>query len=294
MSCPYYLIHHLGAVSAFFGSRFHRDRTPTPSTCPSPRAPCPLRLPSRKTSVPAPLRPTKLVMLMFPALPYSTGVRHPVAQRHLRVFFLPSSVLSSFLCALCVKSFFLLAICFLLLLPGGAFSSATPQAPPQAPPQTQAPAKKTQPPAGEPAAKTSGKPAGKASSEASGKSSSKAKSTKHHSSKTNSKGSKGRQHAQRAPTPERISEVQSALAGAGHYSGQPTGKWDASTVQAMKHYQQANGLPTTGKLDARSLQKLGLGSPIAGVAAPRPPADTPSLSTPPTTPPTTPPSTPHP
>ena len=102
--------------------------------------------------------------------------------------------------------------------------------------------------------------------------------TKRGSSKHNSKSRRSRERAQHAPTPERISEVQSALAAHGHYSGQPTGKWDASTVEATKHYQQANGLPVTGKLDARTLQKLGLGSQVAGVGAPRPPA-------PPATPP---------
>ena len=104
------------------------------------------------------------------------------------------------------------------------------------------------------------------------------RSTKRGSSKHNSKSRRSRERAQHAPTPERISEVQSALAAQGHYSGQPTGKWDAATVEATKHYQQANGLPVTGKLDARTLQKLGLGSQVAGVGAPRPPA-------PPATPP---------
>jgi peptidoglycan hydrolase-like protein with peptidoglycan-binding domain len=66
--------------------------------------------------------------------------------------------------------------------------------------------------------------------------------------------------------------VQTALAAQGHYSGQPTGKWDAATVQGLKQYQQANGLAPTGKLDARTLQKLGMGSDVAGVGAPRPPA----------------------
>jgi peptidoglycan hydrolase-like protein with peptidoglycan-binding domain len=71
-----------------------------------------------------------------------------------------------------------------------------------------------------------------------------------------------------APTPARISEIQSALAAQGSYKGQPNGKWDDSTVQAMKEFQSAHGLTPTGKLDALSLQKLGLGSEIAGRAAP--------------------------
>ena len=38
----------------------------------------------------------------------------------------------------------------------------------------------------------------------------------------------------------------------------------------MKSFQQAHGITPTGKIDASSLQKLGLGSDVAGVAPPRP------------------------
>jgi peptidoglycan hydrolase-like protein with peptidoglycan-binding domain len=75
-----------------------------------------------------------------------------------------------------------------------------------------------------------------------------------------------------APASGRIQEIQSALARSGYYQGEATGKWDASTVDAMKRFQQANALSPTGKLDAPSLQRLGLGSEIAGVGAPRPAA----------------------
>jgi peptidoglycan hydrolase-like protein with peptidoglycan-binding domain len=80
-----------------------------------------------------------------------------------------------------------------------------------------------------------------------------------------------REPTQKAPTPERISEIQSSLARGGYYQGEPNGKWDASTVAAMQKFQSANGLDPSGKLDATSLQKLGLGSGIAGVSAPRQP-----------------------
>jgi len=73
---------------------------------------------------------------------------------------------------------------------------------------------------------------------------------------------------QKSPTPDRISEIQTALARAGYYQGDPTSKWDPDTVAAMQKFQSANGLDATGKLDALSLQKLGLGSAIAGVSAP--------------------------
>ena len=76
---------------------------------------------------------------------------------------------------------------------------------------------------------------------------------------------------QAAPTPERINEIQEALAKRGAFDGTPTGKWDDSTASAMKKFQAANHLNPTGKLDAQTLQKLGLGSETAGIAAPTPP-----------------------
>jgi len=76
---------------------------------------------------------------------------------------------------------------------------------------------------------------------------------------------------QKAPTPDRISEIQQALAKDGSFSGAPSGKWDDSTVEAMKKFQDAHGLNPSGKLDAKTLQQLGLGSQTAGVAPPLPP-----------------------
>jgi peptidoglycan hydrolase-like protein with peptidoglycan-binding domain len=89
---------------------------------------------------------------------------------------------------------------------------------------------------------------------------------------------------QTAPTSDRIKEIQSALAASDSYKGEPTGKWDDASVTAMKHFQQVNGLNPSGKLDALSLQKLGLGSDTAGRGAPRvakPPASPASSTTPP-------------
>ena len=87
-------------------------------------------------------------------------------------------------------------------------------------------------------------------------------SKKHHASK--------REPTQKAPTPERISEIQSALARGGYYQGSPNGKWDSNTVSALQKFQSENGLSSSGKIDAPSLQKLGLGSATAGVDAPKP------------------------
>jgi len=61
------------------------------------------------------------------------------------------------------------------------------------------------------------------------------------------------------------------LAKDGSYGGKPNGKWDDSTVDAMKKFQVSHGLNPSGKLDAKTLQHLGLGSQTTGVAAPQPP-----------------------
>jgi hypothetical protein len=79
-----------------------------------------------------------------------------------------------------------------------------------------------------------------------------------------------RQPFQKAPTPDRIREIQTALQRNGYYKGDPSGKWDATTVDAMERFQQDHALSPSGKIDALSLQKLGLGSEIAGVSAPQP------------------------
>lgn len=77
---------------------------------------------------------------------------------------------------------------------------------------------------------------------------------------------------QAAPTPDRIKEIQAALQKDGSYSGEPTGKWDSATADAMRKYQDKNGINATGKIDAISLNKMGLGSETAGKGAPVPAA----------------------
>ena len=121
------------------------------------------------------------------------------------------------------------------------------------------------------ATSTPGKAArGSAKPAASGASKSRGKRSRH---------SSRRERGQKAPAPERISEIQQALAKDGSFSGKPSGKWDDSTVEAMKKFQAGHGLNPSGKLDAVTLQKLGLGSQTAGVAAPIPPVATSLLAT---------------
>lgn len=78
------------------------------------------------------------------------------------------------------------------------------------------------------------------------------------------------QPGQKAPASDRITEIQSALAREGYLKTDPNGRLDANTIAALQKFQSDNGLDANGKLDAPTLQKLGLGSDIAGVAAPKP------------------------
>ena len=128
-----------------------------------------------------------------------------------------------------------------------------------------------------PAAASAGKPsANKTSSvgkKAPGKSTSAVPSA--HSAKTRgpNRSSKGvrKQPGQKAPTSDRINEIQTALTRDGSFQGPPTGKWDDDTAAAMRRFQASHGLNVNGKLDAPTLQRLGLGSQIAGIAPPTPP-----------------------
>ena len=101
-----------------------------------------------------------------------------------------------------------------------------------------------------------------------------------------------REPTQKAPTADRVTEIQSALARGGYYQGDPNGKWDSNTVSAVQKFQSANGIEANGKLDAPTLQKLGLGSDIAGVSAPKAAARPSCCSTAPATPPSSQTSTP--
>lgn len=92
-------------------------------------------------------------------------------------------------------------------------------------------------------------------------------SSKQHSGKRSRRVRRAR--GQRTPEPARIQEIQQALIDRGFLAPPTTGRWDSTTSEAMRRFQRENGLEETGKFDARSLIKLGLGPPTAGVAAPR-------------------------
>jgi hypothetical protein len=61
------------------------------------------------------------------------------------------------------------------------------------------------------------------------------------------------------PESDRIGTIQQALVKSGYLSGEPTGRWDDQTREAMRRYQADNGFPVTGLPEAKSLMKLGLG-----------------------------------
>ena len=127
------------------------------------------------------------------------------------------------------------------------------------------PAKKT-------GSKATAKATAKPSARTSGKSPAKTTAGKTSGKKSVKASSRSRkQTGQKAPTSDRINEIQAALAREGSYQGTPSGKWDDQTAAAMRKFQAAHGLSPNGKLDAPSLQRLGLGSQTAGVAAPTPP-----------------------
>lgn len=71
--------------------------------------------------------------------------------------------------------------------------------------------------------------------------------------------SQHRVRGQQAIQPERVEQIQQALIHAHYLGGEPTGKWDATTVAAMQKYQSDNGWQTKIMPDSRALVKMGLG-----------------------------------
>jgi len=86
-------------------------------------------------------------------------------------------------------------------------------------------------------------------------------SSKKGSSRAASKRSRRTVYRQQQPEPERIREIQQALADHG-YPLEVNGAWDASTVEALKKFQtdqNIENLSGKGKLDSMTLIALGLG-----------------------------------
>jgi peptidoglycan hydrolase-like protein with peptidoglycan-binding domain len=68
---------------------------------------------------------------------------------------------------------------------------------------------------------------------------------------------------QRGITPERATQIQSALIRDNYLTGSPSGQWDSQTEAAMQKYQAAHGWQTKLTPDSRALIALGLGPTTA-------------------------------
>jgi hypothetical protein len=100
-------------------------------------------------------------------------------------------------------------------------------------------------------------------------------SSAHHSTKRESSGSlsssprtvshkgkrtkKGYHRGQQKIDAVRTHQIQEALIRQHYMTGEPTGKWDASTEEALRHFQADNGWQNKTVPDSRALIKLGLG-----------------------------------
>lgn len=78
----------------------------------------------------------------------------------------------------------------------------------------------------------------------------------HHASK---KARKGRVRGQKAIDNDRVRQIQEALIREHYLKGEPSGKWDASTQQALHRYQSDQGWQSKTVPDSRALIRLGLG-----------------------------------
>ncbi len=76
-----------------------------------------------------------------------------------------------------------------------------------------------------------------------------------------------------------LGQAQTALSREGFYTGETDGAAGPRTSQALREYQNAYGLPSSGRLDPATLDALGIAAPVreARVPAPRPPAGRPRV-----------------
>jgi hypothetical protein len=117
-----------------------------------------------------------------------------------------------------------------------------------------------------PASKPAQSKAGSKPTSSSAHPSSKAHSTKSRTTPTRSTSRKGKhssktswRHSQQKVDAARTREIQEALIREHYLSGSATGKWDASTEDALRKYQGDNGWQNKTVPDSRALIKLGLG-----------------------------------
>jgi hypothetical protein len=66
--------------------------------------------------------------------------------------------------------------------------------------------------------------------------------------------------SQLTPTPERYKQIQEALAAKGYLSpDQVNGQWSDASIDALKRFQAAQNIDSSGKINSLSLIALGLG-----------------------------------
>ena len=78
---------------------------------------------------------------------------------------------------------------------------------------------------------------------------------------------------QLAPSAERYTEIQRALAEKGYLKSEPTGSWGSESIEALRGFQRDQNLDPSGKIDSVSLIALGLGPKYETAKAPAPPSD---------------------
>ncbi len=64
--------------------------------------------------------------------------------------------------------------------------------------------------------------------------------------------------------PQNVMKIQQALSDKGYFEGTADGKWNSQTQNALKNYQQSQGLQANGQLDQQTLASLGLQVGSAG------------------------------
>jgi len=84
----------------------------------------------------------------------------------------------------------------------------------------------------------------------------------------NKKSAKAVSHGQHGIDQERTLAIQQALIRDHYLAGEPTGKWDQDTKDALVRYQAENGWQTKVTPDSRALIKLGLGPDKTGLLNP--------------------------
>jgi peptidoglycan hydrolase-like protein with peptidoglycan-binding domain len=81
----------------------------------------------------------------------------------------------------------------------------------------------------------------------------------HHVHRASKKTRKKRVRGQKAIDGDRVRQIQEALIREHYLKGEPSGKWDASTQQALHRYQSDQGWQSKTVPDSRALIRLGLG-----------------------------------